>query len=392
MNSLTLDTHSCHSKNLKEILPDALNLSLEEWQVWCEDHSLPKFVGKQIFSWIFSKQVLDPMAFTNVPAPLRSLLLEKFRWDLPKIESHLISKDGSEKFLLKTSDGLLYEMVLMPYHNRSTLCVSSQVGCRMGCSFCQTGKMGLKRNLRTSEILAQLILANRALANENHAKTHVTNVVFMGMGEPLDNYDNVVKACRLMVDPLAFGLSKSRVTISTSGLVPQIIQLGKDLPIRLAISLHSADDTARSKMMPINNTYNLAELKQALVEYPASKYHGITFEYVMMEGKNDSLDHAKMLIYFLHGLKAKVNLIPLNHFPGIPLTPSSAERIQAFQDYLTARSIPAPVRYSRGQDISGACGQLAAKRQDELTMDPRQLHRQRRFEERQGESVTENNS
>jgi 23S rRNA (adenine2503-C2)-methyltransferase len=270
-------------------------------------------------------------------------------------------------------------MVLMPYENRSTLCISSQVGCKMGCTFCQTGRMGLKRNLSSGEILSQLILAGQRGAA-------ITNVVFMGMGEPLDNYDPVVKACKAMIDPQALALASQRVTISTSGLVPEIRKLAKDLPVRLAISLHTADNDKRSAMMPINRTYDLQTLKEALLDYPAPKRYGITFEYVMIKGENDSLKDAKKLVHFLHGMKAKVNLIPINHFPGVEMEPSDAARIKEFQTYLTDRSIAAPVRYSRGQDISGGCGQLAAKRENELHMDPRDLSRQRRKLERSGQT------
>lgn len=357
--------------------PYALDLSMQDWKDWCLKENLPAYNAKQIYQWIFQKCRVDPNTFTNLPAATRAKLMDSFSWDLPVIDSHLISKDGSEKFLMATRDKQLFEMVLMPYDNRATLCVSSQIGCQMGCTFCQTGKMGLKRNLSSGEILSQIIIANQALK-----EMKISNVVFMGMGEPLDNYDEVVKACAVMVDAEAFGLSKSKVTVSTSGLVPEIRQLGKDLPVRLAISLHTADDAKRSRMMPINRTYNLSALKEALLDYPAPPRVGITFEYVMIQGENDTIDDAKKLVSFLHGLKAKVNLIPINHFPGIPMKPSEAERIKNFQSYLAARSIPAPVRYSRGQDISGGCGQLAAKRENELAMDPRVLHRERRKLER----------
>jgi 23S rRNA (adenine2503-C2)-methyltransferase len=180
-----------------------------------------------------------------------------------------------------------------------------------------------------------------------------------------------------MIDKEALALSPSKVTISTSGLVPAIERLGKDLPLRLAISLHSADDEKRSRMMPINRKYNLEELKKVLLKYPASPRFGITFEYVMIEGVNDSIEDAKKLVHFLHGLKAKVNLIPINHFPGIEMHPSSKAKIDNFQSYLKERSIPAPVRYSKSQDISGGCGQLAAKRENEIHMDPRLLRRSR---------------
>lgn len=357
--------------------PLAFDLSLEEWKSWMLTHGAPKFAALQVVQWIYQKEELDPEKFSNLSRPLRDKLKESFSWELPEIDAHLKSMDGSEKFLLKTRDGELFEMVLMPYDARVTLCISSQVGCRMGCTFCQTGRMGLKRNLTSGEILSQILLANLHVEDRK-----VSNIVFMGMGEPLDNFEEVVKACRLMCHEEAFGLSKQRVTVSTSGLVPEIKRLGEEFPVRLAISLHQADDVKRSEMMPINRRYSLADLKEVLLTYPAPPRLGITFEYVMIEGKNDSIDDAKRLVRYLTGLKAKVNLIPINHFPGLEMKASQADRLRAFQSYLAERSIPAPVRYSRGQDISGGCGQLAAKRQDELHLDPRKLHSLRRKEAR----------
>ncbi len=354
-------------------LPNALDLSVDEWKSWLCDRGLPAFSAKQVVQWIHQKGVLDPEKHSNLSKSVRETLYKEFSWEVPKINSHLISVDASEKFLLETHDGHLFEMVLMPYDNRVTLCISSQVGCRMGCTFCQTGKMGLKRNLTSGEILSQL-----HIARENLQDRRITNVVFMGMGEPLDNYDEVVKACRLMVDKNGWGLSMHRVTVSTSGVVPYIQKLGKELPVRLAISLHEADDNKRSQMMPVNRKYPLAELKKALLEYPAHKRYGITIEYVIIEGKNDSIEEAKKLVKYLSGLKVKVNLIPINHFPGIEMKPSTASGLRRFQKYLSDRSIPAPIRYSRGQDISGGCGQLAAKHESELAMDPRVLHKNRR--------------
>lgn len=353
--------------------PNALDLSESEWKGWLCDRGLPAFSAKQVVQWIHQKGVLDPEKHSNLSKSVRETLCKEFSWGIPKITSHLVSVDASEKFLLKTHDGHLFEMVLMPYDNRVTLCISSQVGCRMGCTFCQTGKMGLKRNLTSGEILSQL-----HIARENLQDRRITNVVFMGMGEPLDNYDEVVKACRLMVDKNGWGLSMHRVTVSTSGVVPYIQKLGKELPVRLAISLHESDDKKRSEMMPVNRKYPLAELKKALLEYPAHKRYGITIEYVMIEGKNDSIEEAKKLVKYLSGLKVKVNLIPINHFPGIEMNPSTADGLRRFQKYLSDRSIPAPIRYSRGQDISGGCGQLAAKHESELAMDPRVLHKNRR--------------
>lgn len=368
---MSLPLHSADPK------PFAYDLLLTEWQDWAVSQGLKPYIAKQIYRWVFRENCTDPEQFTDLSKQARQLLVEQFDWTLPQVDTRLESSDGSEKFLLVTGDKLVTEMVLMPMPNRVTLCVSCQVGCRMGCTFCQTGKLGFTRNLTRGEILIQLIMANQRL-KEMGQDRRVTNIVFMGMGEPLDNFDHVVAACKTMLDPKAFGLSHNRVTVSTSGLVPEINRLGHEVPVRLAISLHSPDDERRSRLMPVNRKYPLAELKQALLDYPCPGRHGFTFEYVMIKDENDSLWHAKQLVKFLHGLKAKVNLIPMNHFPGSPLSSAEAESIRAFQKYLTDRSIPAPVRYSKGQDISGACGQLAAKRQGELDMDPRVLRRQRK--------------
>ena len=358
--------------------PLALDLCLSEWKAWCGQAGYPKFVAKQIFEWVFRKGVLNPEQFSNLSKDKRTHLKNSFIWEPMEIDCHLISKDGTEKVLLKTLDGLLIEMVLMPYENRVTLCLSCQVGCRIGCTFCQTGKMGLKRNLSSGEILYQLVLANHLSEKKGR---RVSNVVYMGMGEPLDNYKAVVRACKAMIDPEAFGLSKAKVTVSTSGLLPEIERLGHDVPVRLAISLHSADQEKRSEMMPIGRKYPLDEMKEVLKKYPAPSRYGVTFEYVLIEGKNDSVADAKKLVKFLHGIKAKVNLIPINLFPGVEMKPSEKESIESFQKYLTDRSIPAPVRYSRGQDISAGCGQLAAKRENELHLDPRIIQKQRRQRE-----------
>lgn len=360
-------------------LKHALDLSETDWKNWCVAHGAKAFLGTQIMEWVTRKNCTDPNLFSNVSQTLRSQLAVEFDWRLPVVDTLLHSADQSEKILLKTHDNLFTECVLMPSEKRVTLCVSSQVGCRMACTFCQTGKMGLTRNLSRGEILAQIVIANRRLI-ERGEERRVTNIVFMGMGEPLDNFDEVVAACEVMLDERFFGLSKHRVTVSTSGLVPAIEELGKRLPVSLAISLHSADEEQRSGMMPVNKKHSLAELKEVLLRYPVQTRHGITFEYVMINGVNDSLLHAKKLVKFLHGLKSKVNLIPMNPHPGTEMVATDPERMREFQKYLTDRSIPAPVRYSRGQDVSAACGQLASKRKEELNLAPRTVALARRRE------------
>ncbi len=361
--------------------PYFLDLDLQDWENWAQKHQVESFRAKQIYEWIFKKFAISPSEFTNIPKELRIKLEETIDFFLPEIDTALKSIDQSVKFLIKTKDGFFIESVLMPLENRMTLCISSQVGCKMACTFCQTGKMGLSRQLSSGEILSQIILANR-YANENGLSRVVTNVVFMGMGEPLDNYDAVVKALKTMTSKSGLELSKNKVTVSTCGLIPEIEKLAQDVEVSLAISLHSADEEQRSKMMPINKKYTLAKLKEALLKYPVNTRHGITFEYVMIHNQNDSILHAKKLVRFLHGLKAKVNLIPMNPHPGTDMVATDPIRLKAFQDYLSERSIPAPIRYSRGQDVSAACGQLAAKRETELTMLPKEVAKLRREERR----------
>ncbi len=359
--------------------PYALDLSLSDWKQWAIDHRHAAFISKQIREWIFSKGVVDPEAFTNVSKTVREQLAAEFDWGLPLVDTVLNSVDGSEKILFRVRDGLFAECVLMPSDKRVTLCISSQVGCRWGCTFCQTGRMGLTRSLSSGEILSQVILANQRLKGERK----VSNVVFMGMGEPLDNFEAVVEVCRALTDPKLFAMSKNRVTVSTVGLVPEIERLGKEVAVSLAISLHTADNDHRASMMPVAKQYPLDVLKQALLEYPIQTRHGITFEYVMIQGENDSIQHAKKLVKFVHGLKAKVNLIPMNAHPGNPMKASEEESLRNFQKYLSDRSIPAPVRYSRGQDVSAACGQLAMKRQEELHLEPHKVARTRKKELRE---------
>lgn len=335
---------------------------------WFCEFGGKSFWARQTFRWIFEKRVFDPLRYTDLPPAFRERLAQTYLFELPILDSALKSVDGSEKILLTLADGGAVECMLMPTADRVTICVSSQVGCKMGCSFCQTGRLGFMRNLSKGEILSQVLWCYKRLL-ERGDERRITNVVFMGMGEPLHNYDNVMSACKVLLAEHYFGMSKHRVTISTCGLVPEIRKMAAEIPLRLAISLHSADQLQRMELMPIAGVHTLEDLKAALLEYPAGR-DGITFEYIMLDGVNDSIAHAKKLVKFVHGLKAKVNLIPMNEHPGLDLKPSSTEALKAFQKYLADRSIAAPVRYSKGADVSGACGQMAAKRKDELGAEP----------------------
>jgi 23S rRNA (adenine2503-C2)-methyltransferase len=355
-NPLQLDTY-----------PGFLDFDRADWTAFFKAEGLPGFRANQISDWVFKQLASSTSEMSNVSKDLRSKLEALFDWSLPEIVSALNSQDGSTKLLLKTKNGQFIESVILRYEGRVSLCVSSQVGCKMACSFCQTGKLGFFRNLSTHEIIAQYLIAARMVRAEGRRLSHV---VFMGMGEPLDNYKNVVKSVNMLVAPDGFGLSARHVTVSTSGIVPKIRDLAKDARCALAVSLHAARDELRNELMPINRKWDLADLKAALLDYQRETNDKITFEYIMIKDKNCGLREAKDLMKFLHGFKAKVNLIPFNAHPGMPHDRPTDSDIRAFQVYLAERSIAAPVRYSKGLDVSGACGQLAAKTQDSLHLAP----------------------
>jgi len=344
-----------------------LGLSRADWMHFLSQEGVAGFRCNQIADWIFKHLAADPDEMSNVSKDLRQKLTESLDWTLPEIVNSLSSKDGSTKLLLKTPNGQLIESVILRYEGRVSLCVSSQVGCKMSCSFCQTGKLGFFRNLTTHEIIAQYLIAARIVRDEGRRLSHV---VFMGMGEPLDNYDNVVKAVELLVSPEGYGLSARHVTVSTSGVTPKIKSLAETVRCALAVSLHAARDELRSELMPINKKWNLNDLKNALLEFQAITGNKITFEYIMIRNKNCDQRDAKDLVKFLHGFRAKVNLIPFNAHPGLPFERPTDDEIRKFQTYLADRSIAAPVRYSKGLDVSGACGQLAAKTQNSLNAAP----------------------
>ena len=328
---------------------------------------LPSYRADQVSQWIYKAAVHDPEQMSNLSKDLRQELFLKIDWSLPEIISCLNSQDGSTKLLLKSQKGHVIETVILRYEGRTSLCVSSQVGCKLACDFCQTGKLGFVRHLDRSEILAQVFLANQILRPEG---LRVTHVVFMGMGEPLDNYTHTVSAADVLMEEDGFFLSARHVTLSTSGLAPEIERLATESRAALALSLHAARDELRTSLMPINRRYSLERLKTALLNYQKQTGKKITIEYILIKGKNCGLREAKELVRFLHGLKTKVNLIPFNAHPGMPYERPDEDEIRTFQKYLADRSIPAPVRYSKGLDVSAACGQLAAKHIDDLHTKP----------------------
>lgn len=335
------------------------------------------FRARQLLTWLYKRRVSDFEAMTDLAKGFRARLQEVAEIRLPEILSTHVSHDGTRKWLLKApspndtdaSPVQAIEMVFIPEPGRGTLCISSQVGCAMDCSFCSTGAQGFNRNLSTAEIVGQVWLANSLLGVAEDGARAVTNVVLMGMGEPLANYKNVLPALSVFMDDLCFDLSRRRVTLSTSGLVPQIYRLAEDTNCALAVSLHAPNDALRSELVPINRRHPIKELLDACWHYlDAQNGRSITFEYVMLDGINDHPEHAIELARLLRGHDAKVNLIPFNPFPGNQYQCSSRDAIAKFCDLLHERSITVTVRRTRGDDIDAACGQLAGEVEDRTTV------------------------
>lgn len=366
--SLTERTESVGEK------PHIFSLPFERVKSRLLEAGEPPYRVAQVRDWVYAKRVWNPLNMSNLPAKTREYLTREFGWELPQIKSVLNGKDSTTKLLFSSKRGV-FESVIMRYDGRTSLCVSSQVGCKLACRFCQTGKLGFVRNLGAEEILGQFAVANDIVRKEGKKITHV---VFMGMGEPLDNYRNSVDAANCLIKDVekegGFGLSRKNVTISTSGLVPKIKELSLESSCALAISLHAAQDQLRSELMPINQKWPLSELKNALLEYQKATGNLVTLEYIMIKDVNSSLKHAKDLVKWIHGLRVKVNLIPFNDHPGSSYSRPDDDVIRDFQKYLSDRSIPAPVRYSKGLDVSAACGQLAAKVLETLHASPQRSH------------------
>ena len=314
------------------------------------------FRARQVLKWIHARGTSDFEPMTDLSRALRGRLAEVAEIRAPAVEAHRVSADGTRKWLLRVDSGNCVEMVFIPEGHRGTLCVSSQVGCPLDCAFCSTARQGFNRNLTAAEIAGQVWLAVRALDRP------LTNVVLMGMGEPLLNFDAVTEAIDLMLEDLAYGLARRRVTLSTAGLVPAIDRLARRAPVSLAVSLHAPDDTLRDRLVPLNRKYPIAELLAACRRYAdANPKQKITFEYVMLDGVNDSPEHAGALVERLRTVPAKVNLIPFNPFPEAPFRRSPAAVIDAFRERLNAAGIVAITRRPRGDDIDAACGQLAGE-------------------------------
>ncbi len=332
-----------------------------------------KFRATQVMKWIYQYGVDDFFAMSNLSKKLQAKLDQVACITPPKVKFKQFSDDGTRKWVFEVMGGSLVETVLIPADDnkqfgRKTLCISSQVGCALDCSFCSTGKQGFERDLTASEIIGQLWVANQSYMTDvpiAERENRVTNVVMMGMGEPLLNYRPVVASMSLMLDDHAFGMSKRRVTLSTSGVVPRMYQLAKDIDVALAISLHAPNDELRDELVPINKKYPLAELIEAAKSYvyetnPRHKKH-VTIEYVMLAGVNDTDEHAHQLVDLLDGLPSKINLIPFNPFPHAPYGRSSNNRIHAFSNILNQGGFVCTIRQTRGDDIDAACGQLVGQ-------------------------------
>jgi 23S rRNA (adenine2503-C2)-methyltransferase len=358
-----------------------LDFDLEGLAAFCEGLGEKRFRAVQLYRWIHQKGQADFDQMSDLAKSLRGKLAGAAEVrGLPLISEH-VSADGTTKWLFDVGDGNAVETVFIPETDRGTLCVSSQAGCAVGCRFCSTGHQGFNRNLATGEIVAQLWFAEHRLRQTlglKDGERAIDNVVMMGMGEPLQNYSALVPALRTMLDDHAYGLSRRRVTVSTSGVVPMIDRLRDDCPVALAVSLHAPDDTLRDHLVPLNRKYPIEELLDACVRYlSAAPRDFITFEYCMLDGVNDTPEHAQALVKLLKTrLPCKLNLIPFNPFPASGLLRSPRERVQAFAQVLQAAGIVTTVRKTRGDDIDAACGQLAGEVQDRTNARDR-LARQR---------------
>jgi len=319
------------------------------------------FRARQLWHWIYHRGATDFAAMTSLSKTFREELAGHYALGRPVVSRALTSIDGTRKWLLRFSDGQEVETVHIPEEERGTLCVSSQVGCTLTCTFCHTGTQRLVRNLTSAEIVAQIMIARDALGEwpSPQSDRQVTNIVLMGMGEPLFNYDNVAEALKIVMDPEGLAISRRKITLSTAGVVPAIRRCGGEIGVNLAVSLHAVRDDIRDRLVPLNRKYPIAELLDACRNYPgASNARRITFEYVMLKGVNDSPAEARELVQLLAGIPAKVNLIPFNPWPGAPYECSSEATIAAFSDIVFAAGYSAPVRTPRGRDILAACGQL----------------------------------
>ena len=345
---------------------DCKNFTLEQLVDYTKELGLSAFRGRQIFSWLYRPGITAFSQMTDLNKELRQQLTELAEISRLQIAGQEVSEDGTIKFAFRLDDGEIIESVLIPEEDRNTLCVSSQVGCAMDCKFCLTGTMGLKRNLSPAEIVNQICAVIEEMpaemcSNGDKKNGCINNLVFMGMGEPLANFDNLLTALDIIMDQRGLDFSGRKITVSTCGLVPRMKELGEKAPVNLAVSLHSVNNTVRDQLMPINRKYPVETLLQACRDFPLPKRRMIMFEYIMIKGLNDSDQDARELVAKIKGIRCKINLLPYNECDGTDYECPSRERTEAFQQILRKADYTVFIRSSRGSDISAACGQLAGK-------------------------------
>ncbi len=331
------------------------NCNLYDLEQVLQGHGKEKYRAQQIFKWAYERRVFDPAQMSNLAKDFRAEVPNIFSFELPAIVEHRISQDGTQKFLFDVGDGLTVEAVLIPADDRNTLCVSSEVGCNMACQFCFTGKQKLKKRLSTQQIVGQFLQVAAKLV----APVRITNIVFMGMGEPLDNTENVFKAIEILHDSRGINFSRKKITVSTSGLVPQMPLVTKS-GVRLAVSLNAPNDAIRDVIMPINKKYPLAQLMKACIEHTELARDRVTFEYVLLKGVNDRIEHAREVYQWIKNVPCKMNLIPFNEHPDSGFTRPASQVAYEFQKYLLDRNIHTTIRRTMGRDIFAACGQLTS--------------------------------
>jgi len=346
-------------------MQNLLDFDVQQLTAWFAEQGEKPFRAKQVLRWIYKGGESDFDAMSDLAISLREKLKQIACVKAPTVMREEVASDGTRKWLLDVGTGNAVETVFIPEEDRGTLCVSTQAGCALDCAFCSTGKQGFNRNLSTAEIIGQVWWANHELGKNSDGNWPITNVVLMGMGEPLLNFDHTVSALRLMLDDNAYGLSRRRVTVSTSGVVPAMDRLREECPVALAISLHAPNDELRNVLVPINQKYPLKELMAACRRYlEKAPRDFVTFEYVMLAGVNDSVQHARELISLVRDVPCKFNLIPFNPFPQAPYQRSEMPTVLRFRDVLMQADIVTTIRKVRGDDIAAACGQLAGQVQD----------------------------
>ena len=343
------------------IKTDLTNFTLSQLIDFVKSLGLPAYRGRQVFSWLYRYHVTDFSQMTDLTKDLRVSLASQAGFQWPEIADVERSEDGSVKYGFQLTDKNYIESVLIPEDDRNTLCVSSQVGCAMGCEFCLTGGIGFRRNLSPGEIVGQVVKVRNWLHDEMGEESVLNNLVFTGMGEPLANFDNLINSLEILTDQQGLNFSDRRITVSTCGLVPRIKELGQKTKVNLAVSLHSVDDSIRSRLMPINNKYPVDQLLDACKSFPMPKRKRIMFEYILIKDLNDSVADAEVLAEKLRNIPCKINLLPYNESAKLPFRKPSDQKINLFKEVLWKAGYTILIRSSRGSDISAACGQLAGK-------------------------------